>query len=60
MLYVITGLQIVIWVIVFIGFNSTGLVHILLGIALLIILVRISLKANYQKSSKTSAFMPFK
>ncbi len=49
LLYVIAGLLIVIWAIIFIGFNSTGLVHILLGIAVLIILLRLSFNTQLSK-----------
>jgi hypothetical protein len=41
LLYVIAGLLIVIWFIVFLGFNSSGIVHALLVLAALIILFRI-------------------
>ena len=40
-LYVIAGLLIVIWGIVFFGFKPIGIVHVLLVIAGFIILVRI-------------------
>ncbi|MFC2087764.1 hypothetical protein ACFLSA_06360 [Bacteroidota bacterium] len=40
-LYVIAGLLIVIWGIIYWGFNATGIVHSLLVIAGFIILVRI-------------------
>ena len=39
--YVIAGLLIVIWGIIYFGFQTSGAVHILLGLAALIILVRI-------------------
>lgn len=41
LLYVVAALLIVIWAIVFLGFNSSAIVHSLLVIALLIVLVRI-------------------
>jgi hypothetical protein len=41
LLYVIAGLLVVIWFIVFLGFNSSGMVHILLVLAGLIILIRL-------------------
>ncbi len=41
LLYVIAGLLIVIWAIVFLSFNSSGMVHFLLLIAGFIILIRI-------------------
>ncbi len=41
LLYVIAGLLIVIWAIVFLSFNSTGVVHILLVLAGFVILVRL-------------------
>ncbi len=40
-LYVIAGLLLVIWGIIFWGFNSSGAVHMLLAIAGFIILVRL-------------------
>ncbi|MBN2348144.1 MAG: hypothetical protein JXJ22_04865 [Bacteroidales bacterium] len=40
-LYIIAGLLIVIWAIIFLSFNASGMVHILLGVAGFIILVRI-------------------
>jgi tryptophan-rich sensory protein len=40
-LYIIAGLLIVIWGIILFGFNATGAVHIILGLAVLIIIVRI-------------------
>jgi hypothetical protein len=40
-LYVIAGLLLVIWGIIFFGFNSSTLVHALLVIAAIIILFRI-------------------
>ena len=42
LLYVIAGLLIVIWFIVFLGFKSSGMVHIILILAGLIILIRIA------------------
>ncbi|MCB2196430.1 MAG: lmo0937 family membrane protein [Bacteroidetes bacterium] len=41
LLYIIAGLLIVIWAIVFLSFNASGLIHILLILAGVIILVRI-------------------
>jgi tryptophan-rich sensory protein len=41
LLYVIAGLLLVIWGIVFLGFNTSGAVHIILAIAIFIILVRL-------------------
>lgn len=40
-LYVIAGLLIVIWAIVFLSFNASGIIHMLLVLAGLIILVRL-------------------
>lgn len=41
LLYVIAGLLVVIWFIVFLGFNSTGMVHIFLALAGIIVLIRL-------------------
>jgi len=49
-LYVIAGLLIVIWAIVFFGLKPSGIVHILLVIAGFIVLVRIIF--NKKLSSK--------
>ena len=43
LLYVIAGLLLVIWFIVFLGFNSSGMVHILLVLAGFVLLIRIFL-----------------
>ena len=49
-LYVIAGLLVVIWGIIYWGFNSSGMVHILLAIAGFIVLVRLIF--NKQLSNK--------
>lgn len=54
LLYVIAGLLIVIWAIVFLSFNSSGIVHLLLVLAIFIILVRILF--NKQLSEKYVIF----
>lgn len=41
LLYVIAGLLIVIWGIIFFGFNASAMVHVLLIVAVIIILIRI-------------------
>ncbi|MBN2613468.1 MAG: lmo0937 family membrane protein [Bacteroidales bacterium] len=41
LLYVIAGLLIVIWAIVFLSFNASGIVHVLLVLAGFIILFRL-------------------
>ena len=41
LLYVIAGLLLVIWGIIFWGFNSSGSVHLLLAVAGVIVLVRL-------------------
>ncbi len=51
LLYVIAGLLLVIWGIIFWGFNSSGAVHILLALAAFIVLVR--LVFDRQLSGKT-------
>ena len=43
LLYVIAGLLIVLWAIIFLSFNSSALVHWLLAIAAILILVGMSL-----------------
>ena len=48
-LYVIAGLLIVIWGIVFWGFNSSGIVHMLLVLAGFIILVRLIFNKQLSK-----------
>ncbi|MCB2196431.1 MAG: hypothetical protein KQH79_11275 [Bacteroidetes bacterium] len=53
-LYVISGLLIIIWAIVFYGFNSSGMVHLLLFLAIFIIVVR--LLFNQQLSKKYVIF----
>lgn len=53
-LYVIAGLLIIIWAIVFYGFNSSGMVHLLLFLAIFIIVVR--LLFNQQLSKKYVIF----
>ncbi len=53
-LFVIAGLLIVIWAIVFFGFNTSGIVHLLLFLALFIILIRIFF--NQQLSEKYIIF----
>ncbi|MBN2819505.1 MAG: hypothetical protein JXP36_11075 [Bacteroidales bacterium] len=40
-LYIIAGLLLVIWGIIFWGFNTTGVVHLLLAVAGVIILIRL-------------------
>lgn len=40
-LYIIAGLLIVIWAIVFFGFKTSGIIHLLLILAAFIILIRI-------------------
>lgn len=40
-IYVIAGLLIVIWIIVFLGFKTSGIIHMLLVLAGFMILVRI-------------------
>jgi hypothetical protein len=41
LLYVIAGLLVVIWGIIYLGFHTSGAVHILLGVAGFIILIRL-------------------
>ncbi len=41
LLYVIAGLLVVLWFIVFLGFNSSNLVHILLALAGIVVLIRL-------------------
>ncbi len=50
LLYVIAGLLIVIWGIVFIGFNAHSTVHLILALAAIIILIRIVM--NTKRSGK--------
>lgn len=40
-LYVIAGLLVIIWTIVYFGFNASSMVHVLLVLAGLIVLVRL-------------------
>lgn len=49
LLYVIVGLLLVIWGIIFFGFNSTGAVHIILAIAGLIVLIRLIFNRQLSK-----------
>jgi len=44
LLYVIVVLLIIIWAIIFLSFNATGLVHALLVLALVVLLIRVFLK----------------
>ena len=53
-LYIIAGLLLVIWGILFWGLNASGPVHLLLGVAGLIILVRILF--DKQLTNKKSIF----
>jgi len=48
-LYVIAGLLLIIWAIVFWGFETSGMVHILLALAGFIILVRLVLSKQLSK-----------
>lgn len=41
LLYVIAGLLIVIWIIVFLSFDASGYVHLLLAVAGIFILIRV-------------------
>lgn len=57
LLYIIAGLLLVIWFIVFLSFNSSNLVHILLIAAGLVILIRIFLtRQNSKKTGKKLSF----
>jgi hypothetical protein len=53
-LYVIAGLLVVIWAILFYGFNTSGIINILLFVAIFIIVVR--LLFNRQLSKKYVIF----
>jgi hypothetical protein len=53
-LYVLSGLLIIIWAILFYGFNTSGMVHLLLFLAIFIIVVR--LLFNHQLSKKYVVF----
>jgi hypothetical protein len=48
-LYIIAGLLLVIWGIIFWGFNSSGIVHTLLVAALVIVLVRLIFNKQLSK-----------
>jgi uncharacterized ion transporter superfamily protein YfcC len=48
-LYIIAGLLIVIWGIIFWGFNSAGVVHLLLAVAVIIILIRLIFNKQLSK-----------
>lgn len=41
LLYVVAGLLVVMWAIIFLSFNASGLVHALLVLALVMVLIRI-------------------
>jgi hypothetical protein len=53
-LYVVAGLLIIIWAIVFFGFNTSGIIHLLLFLAIFIIVVRVMF--NKQLSNKYVIF----
>ncbi len=53
-LYVIAGLLIIIWAIIFFGFNTSGVINMLLFVAIFIIVVR--LLFNKQLSEKYVIF----
>jgi hypothetical protein len=40
-LYIIAAVLIIIWIVAFFGYNVTDFVHLLIGIAVLLILVRL-------------------
>ncbi len=51
-LYVIAGLLMVIWGIIFFGFNTSGAVHLILGVAGFIILIRIVFNRQLSGNSR--------
>jgi hypothetical protein len=53
-LFIIAGFLIIIWAIVFFGFNTSGVVHLLLLLAIFIIVIRIFF--NRQLSEKYIIF----
>lgn len=50
LLYVIAGLLLVIWGIIFWGFNSSSAVHLLLALAGVVVLVRLIFNRQLSKS----------
>lgn len=54
LLYVIAGLLTIIWAIVFLSFHSSGIVHVLLIIAAVIVLINVFFGRQFRKDDKSS------